>query len=89
MYDATTSKIYSIDDTLGAVTGSSNKLKISAANLIKIEFYNMVGGGENPFSFTKTVSLPKFVIKGKVALNAICLVPLPINVRIANERNHL
>jgi len=75
VYDALTSKIYSIDDTLGAVTCNNDGLKFLAEDCIKIEFYNMAGGGSDPYSITKTVSLPDFVKNGaKVALHAQCFV---------------
>jgi hypothetical protein len=73
VYDASTSLIYSVDDSLGAIASSNRKLKFTATNAIQLEFYNMEGGGSDPFSFPKTVSLPVFVEKGKVALNSIRL----------------
>ncbi|MCE0522209.1 MAG: hypothetical protein LV480_04790 [Methylacidiphilales bacterium] len=40
VYDATTSYIYSIDDTLGATTSSNRALTITLSDAIQLDFYN-------------------------------------------------
>jgi hypothetical protein len=71
-YDATTSFIYSIDDSLGATTSSNRELTITPSDAIQLDFYNFqFEKNFDPYSFTKTVSLPDFVKNGaKVALHA-------------------
>jgi hypothetical protein len=73
IYDATTSFLYSIDDSLGATTSSSRELTITPTDEIQLDFYNFqFEKDSDPYSFTKTVSLPDFVKNGaKIAIHSI------------------
>ena len=76
VYDATTSKIYSIDDTLGAVTCNNNLLKFSGPDSLEIWFWDSTkaDGSYSP----KIIDLRDFVKKGpKMALHAKCFVYAP------------
>jgi hypothetical protein len=71
LFDATTSRIYSIDDSIGAVTDGDKTLQIDAKDTLRISLYNFNNAKDSdPWSLPRTLSLPDFVKTAKIALHS-------------------
>jgi hypothetical protein len=71
VFDAKTSRIYSIDDTIGAITSDNSPLHFTRRDVLHIALYNFNQEKDSdPFCFPKDLDLPKFVKTAQIALHS-------------------
>jgi len=71
VYDAKTSLIYSIDDSIGAITSDNSPLHFVHGDTLHVALYNSDAEKESDaFCFPKELSLPDFVMNAKIALHS-------------------
>jgi hypothetical protein len=74
VYNASTSRIYSIDDTIGNTTDDNPEFEISKSDILKIRFWD--GATADEEASPRMIDLRDFVKKGaKIALNSHCYAP--------------
>jgi hypothetical protein len=68
VFDASDSRVYSVDATMGPVATSDSKLHISHSNTVTIDFYDYKAAwNSDSFLIPRTLSLPEFVKTAKIA----------------------
>jgi len=76
VYDVKTSRIYSIDDTIGNTTDDNPQFELSRSDVLKISFWD--GKKAEAEAAPRMIDLRDFVKKGpKLALHAKCFVHVP------------
>lgn len=71
VYDATTSFIYSIDDTVGSITSDNSPLHFAHGDALHVELWNSKWEKDSdPTFFPRDIPLPDFVKTAKVALHS-------------------
>jgi hypothetical protein len=71
VYDAKTSRIYSIDDTIGSVTSDNSPLHFAHGDVLHVELWNSKWENDSdPTFFPRDIPLPDFVKTAKVALDS-------------------
>lgn len=74
VYDANTSHIYSIDDTMGDTTDDNPQFELLKSDVLKIRFWDGTKAEEE--AAPRMIDLRDFVKKGpKLALNSHCYAP--------------
>jgi len=76
IYDSSSSRIYSIDDTIGNTTDDNPQFELSKSDVLKIRFWN--GTKAEVEAVPRMIDLRDFVKKGpKIAFNSHCLAHAP------------